>query len=108
MDGSQQLVAVGGLALVAANFWTGSQRSAVSGVLWGAKGADVTAGHQAILGIAGELVLVVVLAMAAGASDSLSYGMLAIVAALWILWGMHYYGAGGAGSKTTASTARTA
>lgn len=108
MDGTQQLVAVGGLGLAGVNFWTGRQRPAITGVLWGDKGADVSAGHQAMLGLGGELVLVVVLTMAAGASQSLAYGMLAVVAALWVLWGMHYYGAGGAATHQAGTPAKAA
>lgn len=110
MDGTQQLVAVGGIGLVAANFWTGQQRPRIVGVLWGDKGADPSAGHAAMLGIGGELLLVVLLVLAAGMSQSVAYGMLAIIAALWVLWGIHYYGsssatagAGGAGSSSTSS-----
>jgi hypothetical protein len=105
MDGTQQLVGVGGLALVGVNYWTSQQRPAISGVILGTS-QDTAAGHKALLGIGGELLVVGLLTLVAGSSDSMALGMLAAIAALWVLWGIHYYG-GQAGAKTTAQRAAT-
>lgn len=91
MDGTQQLVAVGGLGLAAVNFWTSNQRPLITGVLWGDAGADAAAGHKALLGLGGELLLIAILTLVAGQSDGMATGMLAAVAALWVLWGIHHY-----------------
>lgn len=90
MDGTQQLVAVGGLGLVGVNYWTSKQRTAIAGTVWNGKAPQQA--RSAFLAIGGELLLVFLLTMAAGQSDSLAYGMLAIVAALWVLWAMQHYG----------------
>lgn len=89
MEPKQSAVAIGGVGLVAVNYWTSKQRTAVVGTLWDKK--DPSAAHAALLGIGGELLLVGVLAVAAGQSDTLGNGMVAIVVALWILWAINYY-----------------
>lgn len=93
MTGKQSAVAVGGLGLVAVNYWTSAQRTAVVNTLWDKR--DPSAAHRALLGIGGELLLVGVLAFAAGQSDALGAGMIAIIVSLWVLWAMGYYGRGG-------------
>lgn len=105
MDGTQQLVAVGGLGLVGVNYWTSAQRSAIGSTVWNGKAP--AAARSALLAIAGELLLVFILTMVAGQSDSLAYGMLAILAALWVLWSMQHYGSGGA-KRSTTTTAQAA
>lgn len=84
---------VGGLGLVAVNFWTSSQRDAIANLVFGDKQGAAAAqpGHAALVGIGGELVLLLVLFVVAGMSDQLASAMLAIVAALWVLWGITYY-----------------
>lgn len=90
MDGTQQLVAVGGLGLVGVNYWTSAQRTAIAGTVWNGKAPAQARG--ALIAIGGEVLLVFVLTMVAGQSDSLAYGMLAIIVALWVLWAMAHYG----------------
>lgn len=92
MDGMQTLVAAGAFGLVGVNFWTGDQRQRIGGVLW--TGANPADAHRALLELGGELLLVAVLIILAGLSDTMAKGMAAIVAALWILWAIGYYSPG--------------
>lgn len=88
---TRSIVIAGGLGLVGVNFWTSNQRPAIANVIFGDKGADPNAARSALVGIGGELLLVLILVMMAGASEALSRTALAIIAALWVLWGIHYY-----------------
>lgn len=90
MEGTQSLVALGGLGLVGVNFWTSAQREQVAATVWNKKGA--AASHKVLTTVGGELVLVLVLVLVAGQSDSLANGMLAVIASLWVLWAMQHYG----------------
>lgn len=102
---SRTPVIAAGLGLVAVNFWTSNQRPAIAGLVFGdTKGAQAQqAARNAALGIGGELVLLLVLSVVAGASDSLALGMLAVVGALWVLWGITYYSAPHAQTTTQRS-----
>ena len=98
MQGQQTIVGVGGIALVGVNFWTSNQRPTLSAVFDNSKQADPTAGHQIFLAIGAELLLVFVMAFAAGASGTVGNAMVAVLATLWVLWAIRYY------SKNNAQT----
>lgn len=101
MNGKQELVAAGGLALVGVNFWTSSQRSAVAGTVWSKK--DPAASHKVLLAVGGELVLVAVLTATAG-SPVAANAAIAIIVALWILWAMKAVHPAGGANPNTGST----
>lgn len=89
MDGTQELVLLGGFGLLGVHLWTSSQRADISAAFFGGKGAP--AAHTALLQIAGELLLLLILIVVAGQGGGLAAGMLAVVASLWVLWGISHY-----------------
>ncbi|HEY2300526.1 MAG TPA: hypothetical protein VGH66_01455 [Acidimicrobiales bacterium] len=101
MQGQSQIVAIGGVALVGVNFWTSAQRPTLSAVFDGS--GDATAGHQAFLAIGAELLLVLVMAFAAGASGTVGNAMVAVMATLWVLWAIRYYSAKGTAAGTASA-----
>lgn len=105
MTGQQQLVAGAGAALIGAVFWTGPQRSAfTAGALSSsASPAQQQAAHAAVKQLAGELLFVLVAAALAGLSRTAGNAMLAIVGALFLVWGITHY----AGGTSTGQTTRT-
>lgn len=101
MDGRQQLVGTVGAGLVAVNFWTSNQRAAIGGTVWSKR--DPAKAHAALLAVGGELLLVGLLTLGAGTSDTAANATLAILAALWILWAIkHYSATGGKAAPTSA------
>lgn len=89
MNGKQQAVAAGGLALIGVNVWTGGQKSSIAGLLDGTAGADN--GRSILVHLGSELILVLVATIAAGTSDAVATGMVAAIVALWVIWGIAYY-----------------
>lgn len=103
MEGKQSVVALGGLALVGVNWWNSDQRGAISDAFAGH--SHPAKAHSALLQMGGELLLVLVVTIVAGMSDSLGTGMLALIAALWILWGIQHYAGVAPGKKKPAAHA---
>ena len=93
MNGKQQAVAVTGLALVVANFWTTDARPLVTAGLSGDPAAQARA-HSELKTLGLELLFVAGAAMLAGFSDGLGTAMVAIIAALAILWAVNHYAGG--------------
>lgn len=100
MTGAQTLVGAGGVGLVAANFWFGGSHQTVSAGLFGS--GDPGAAHSALLGLGGEMLLVVVLTVLAGLSDAWGTAMAVVVVGLAILWAINHYA--GSGSSTSGAT----
>lgn len=93
MSGKQQAVGALGAALVAANFWTGSNRPLVSAVVGkGSTPADAAAAHTALKSVGLELLFVAVATLLAGLSDGLAGAMIAVIVALFILWAVTHFG----------------
>jgi len=90
---SPQLVGGAGAALLAVNFWTSGDRGTVSnGAFNGsASDADVAAAHAVIKRYAAAAALVVVLAAIASTGGQASSTVLAIIAALWIVWLIRHF-----------------
>lgn len=84
MDGTQTLVGLGAVGLLAANEWTGPDRGLFGGVLW--NGKDATQAHKAMVRLLGELLFVVVLVVLAGLNGSWPTLVAVTVAALWVLF----------------------
>lgn len=83
-------VAVAGGALILVNVWTTSDRTALGDVLNGNAKAQAAA-HSVLLKIGAEALAILVATIAAGSSDAVGNGMIAAVAALWVLWAINYY-----------------
>jgi hypothetical protein len=105
VNGSQQLVGLGGLGLIAVNFWTGDQRTEIAPVL-GGKGTVADA-HSAFKEIGAELLFVVIATMLAGL-PGWGAGMVAVIVALYILWGINHYSNPQPAKSTTPATTTTA
>jgi hypothetical protein len=97
MTGGQSFVGFAGAALVFANFWLGGNRQTVAGGLFGT--GDTASAHKILLTLGGEMLLVVVMTIIAGASDALAPVMVVLILGLWLLWAMNRFG-----GKTTAPT----
>lgn len=97
MTPRQSLVAIAGAGLVGVNYWTSSQRTTITATVWDKR--DPAAAHKALLGITGELLLVGLLVLFAG-TDAGASASLAILAALFVLWGIQYYGGAKGGTAT--------
>lgn len=85
----QSLVAAGGIGLIVANYWTGPARSTITGGLFGS--GDTGAAHSQLGVMVGELLFVIVAAILAGISDAWGTAMVAVIAALFILWSIHHF-----------------
>jgi hypothetical protein len=95
VSGKQNLVAAGGLGLIAANFWLGGARQTVSaGLTKGAAPGTATNAHTEIKRVALELLFVGVAVVIAGASDGAASAMLAVIVALFVLWAINHYAPG--------------
>lgn len=93
MNGTQSLVAAGGIGLVIANYWTGPAKAQVSSGAF-QKGGDVAAAHGQIKIIAGELLFVGVATLLAGLGDTWATAMVVLIVALFTLWAINHYGGG--------------
>lgn len=93
MSDKQNLVAAGGLGLIAVNFWLGGARQTVTAgsLKPGSTGDATAASHTAIKKIAGELLFVGIAVLVSGISDAAGTAMLAVIAALAVLWAIHHY-----------------
>lgn len=93
MSGKQQLVAAGGIGLIAANFWLGGARQTVTtGALTkGASPAATSDAHTEVKRIAAELLFVGLAVLISGVSDAAGSAMLAVIAALAVLWAINHY-----------------
>lgn len=93
---SQQaaLAGVGGISLIAANYWFGGAHQIVhTGALsGGATPAETTDAHKQLRTILIELAFVGVGVLIAGGSDSAGTAILAILAALAVLWSVNHFG----------------
>jgi hypothetical protein len=92
VTGSQSIVGAGGIGLVLANFWFGSNRKVVSAGLFG--NGDPSAAHQSLLVLGGEALFVIVATLLAGISDSWGAAMAVLIVALWVLWAINHYAGG--------------
>jgi hypothetical protein len=86
MGAEQSMVAVGGIGLIGATFWKSSQRTSLDNLVW--HGQSSPAAKKALLQVAGESVLVLILYLVAGQSDTLGLSMVVVVLTLWILFYM--------------------
>lgn len=86
MDGKTAIVGIGGLGLVAANYWTGNQRRLLGGAVFTPSHGGRTEAHSALLAVGGELLLVGLLYLLAGASDQLANVAVVLVLTLWVLF----------------------
>lgn len=98
MTGSQTLVGAGGVGLVVANFWFGSDRQGVSAGLFGS--GDPGTAHTALVKLGGEMLLVVILTVLAGLSDQWGAAMAVVIVGLAILWAINHYSSSSSSSKT--------
>lgn len=92
MSGTQQLVGIGAIGLIAANLWTGKQRETLA-PLWTGNG-DLAGAHRVAKQVGVELIGATVLVVAAGTGDSAAHAGLAIVVSLWLVWFMTRPGTG--------------
>lgn len=93
MSGKSQLVGAAGIALVGANFWLGPQRAQLSGGLFlkSATSAQTEGAHTALKQLGAELLFVTVATVIASVSDSAGSAMLAVLAALAVVWAITHY-----------------
>jgi hypothetical protein len=104
MTGKQTFVGAGGLALVAADFWTSPDRGTVSGGIFN-PGGNVTQAHTVLKKLFGELAFVIVATVLAGLGDSWGSAMAAVVVGLFILFAINHYGGGVSSSSTSTTSA---
>ena len=102
MNGKQSLVGYGGAGLILADFWIGGQRGTVAAGLFGS--GDSASAHAALLKLGGEALLVVVLTILSGVSDSLGSVMAVVIVALWVLWAINHYGSSSPTKTQTGGT----
>jgi hypothetical protein len=88
MSTKQSLIAAAGLGLTGVVFWTGTQRPAVSALVWN---GDSSGSGKVLLQIGGELTFVFVLWLLAGQSDGAGMAALAFIVGLWLLWAIQHY-----------------
>lgn len=86
MSAAQSAVAVGGIALVGANFWTGPQRQDLDNLVF--HGQSTPQAKTALLQIGGESILLILLYLVAGSSSGAGTAMVVLVLTLWILYFM--------------------
>jgi hypothetical protein len=98
MDGTQALVGLAGIGLVAVNAWTGPDKAYLSSMLFtNTETTDPTLeakNHAALVKIGGELLFVVVATVVAGVSGTWSTTVLVALVALWALWLINRKGGG--------------
>lgn len=92
MTGTQSVVAAGGIGLIVANMWTGTQRKELAAI-FGGPAASVPP-HTALVQLAGEMLFVVVATILAGLSSNWGTAMAVAIVGLFILWAINHYGAG--------------
>lgn len=92
MNGQQNIVALGGVALIGANYWA-TQKATINAGLFNSSAttADTTAAHAALRNVALELLFVGVATLLAGVSDGLGSAMVAVIVALGILWCIRHF-----------------
>lgn len=105
MNGSQQIVGLGGMGLIAVNFWTGTQRSEVVPIITG--GGSVASAHSAFKELGAELLFVVIATVLAGVDGGWGTGLVAVIVGLFILWGINYYGKPHPAKTSAPSTSTT-
>jgi hypothetical protein len=93
VNGKQQVVAVGGAGLILVNFWlTGSRQTVSAGIFNNnATDAQTSAAHTELKKFGAELLFVGVATLLAGLSNNAGTAMVAIIAALFIVWAMNRY-----------------
>lgn len=102
MNGAQTLVGIGGLGLIAVNYWTGSQRAPVTSILSTQPSTQQLAqSHGALVEIGGEFLFVLVAVVLSGTSDGLGKALVAVIVALWVLWGINHYSKAPSSSATS-------
>lgn len=96
MNTQQTIVAAAGAGLVGVNFWTGPQRKAVTSGALNSSASSKQEGtaHTSIVQLAGELLFVGVAVLLAGAGGKAGSIVVAMIAALWILWLIKHYSKG--------------
>jgi hypothetical protein len=95
MNTQQNLTALGGGALIAANFWTDQRHAFAGGALNNdASGKAQQSAHDVVKTIAIELAFVGVLVLLAGASSAAGNAIVAVIAALALVWLMRHYAKG--------------
>ncbi len=97
MDGKQQLVGLGGVGLIAVNFFLksggGAQKGPVLSVVEvpGLAQNQLVQAHKTLIDLALELVAVAVLTVIAGVSDQAANLVLVVLVGLWLAWAMGKY-----------------
>lgn len=93
MNGQQQLVGLGGLTLVGANFWLSDQRKTFAAGALNSSATDQQqqTAHGLVKSLATELLFVGVATLVAGLGPAAGNAMIAIFAALVILWAVKHY-----------------
>lgn len=90
MNGQQNIVAAGGMGLIAANFWFGGARGTVAQGLF-KSGGSTYAYHTELKKIGIEMVTVAAMTLLAGISSSWGTAMVAVIVGLFILWALLHY-----------------
>lgn len=104
MDGTQALVGLAGVGLIAANEWTNkTDRVYLSSLFFGGNATGgpeqsdpnlLAKNHAVLIKIGGELLFVVVATVVAGVSATWSTTVLVALVALWVLWLINRKGGG--------------
>lgn len=105
MNGAQQIVGLGGMGLIAVNFWTGDQRADIGPLLAGKSAPN---SHGAFREIGAELLFVVIATALAGLGGGWGTAMAAVVVGLFILWGIQHYAGGPTTTKSSTTSATPA
>lgn len=100
MDGKQQLIGAAGFGLIAANWFlkkpggSGGQGAPLTSLLFnsGASKTQVGSASTALKEVLAELMVVVVLVVISGVSDTAGNFALVLVLGLWLVWAMTRYG----------------
>lgn len=88
----QQLIGAAGVGLIAANFWTGSNKAAIGVLTKGDATSDqITASHAALKAIGLEVLFVAVAVLIGGASNQLGTAMLTMIVALFVVWAITHF-----------------
>lgn len=94
MNGTQQLTAAAGAGLLVLNFWTGPEHDAIAkGLFDKDASADATQNaHKSLVRMAAALLFVAVATLLSGVNGQLGSAMLAIIAALFVIWAINHFG----------------
>ena len=105
MDGTQSLAGAAGVGLLLTNLWTSPDRHTLTAGAFNASAptAATTAAHDVLKRYAGAALAIAAAVVLAGTSPTAGKAVLAVFAALWLLWLILHYG-GGAARTVPANT----